>query len=63
MKALNHLSHDVFKLNSVDGTLDHSTRFALVDRRGRIRGYYSSFDKDALPTLIADTQRLLKERS
>lgn len=61
--ALNRLSHDVFKLNSVDGTLDHSTRFALVDRRGRIRGYYSSFDKDSIPTLIADAKRLLKENS
>jgi len=61
--TLNHLSFDVFHLSSVDGTLEHSTRFALVDRRSRIRGYYSSFDKDAIPTLIADAKRLLKERS
>jgi protein SCO1 len=61
--ALNHLSFDVFHLSAVDGTLEHSTRFTLVDRRGRIRGFYSSFDKDAIPTLIADAKRLLKERS
>jgi len=61
--TLNHLSKDVFRLAAVDSTLDHSTRFVLVDRRGRIRGFYSSFDKDAIPTLIADAKRLLKERS
>jgi protein SCO1/2 len=61
--ALNHLSFDVFHLSAVDGTLEHSTRFTLVDRRGRIRGFYSTFDKDAVPTLIADAKRLLKERS
>ncbi len=61
--TLNHLSHDVFRLAAVDSTLDHSTRFILIDRRGRIRGFYSSFDMDAIPTLIADTKRLLKEQS
>jgi protein SCO1 len=61
--TLNHLSFDVFRLSAVDGTLEHSTRFALVDRRSRIRGFYSSFDKDAIPTLIADAKRLLKDRS
>jgi len=61
--ALNHLSRDVFHLNNVDGSLEHSTRFVLIDRRGRIRGFYSSLEKDAVPQVIADARRLLKERS
>ena len=60
---LNELGLNAFHLNTVDGNLDHSTRFALVDRRGQIRGYYS-FDDDGFPKgLIADVRRLDRERS
>jgi protein SCO1/2 len=62
-ETLNHLSRDVFRLNNVDGSLEHSTRFVLVDAQSRIRGFYLSSDQDAIPNLIADAQRLLKERS
>jgi protein SCO1/2 len=61
--TLNLLSYDVFKLNNVDGTLVHSTRFALVDRQSRIRGFYGSFDQESVPKLIADARRLLKDGS
>jgi protein SCO1/2 len=37
---LNDLGLHAFKLNSVDGSLTHSTRFVLVDGARRIRGYY-----------------------
>ena len=60
---LNHLGLNAFHLNAVDGNLDHSTRFALVDRRGQIRGYYA-IDDDGFPKgLIADVRRLDRERS
>jgi protein SCO1/2 len=59
---LHHLAKDVFKLGFVDGTLEHSTRFALVDRRSQIRGYYLTSEEDAIPRLIADTRALLKEQ-
>jgi protein SCO1/2 len=59
--TINHLSRDVFRLSSVDGTLEHSTRFVLVDGQARIRGFYSSLDKGVMPNLLADTKRLLKE--
>jgi protein SCO1/2 len=59
--TINHLSRDVFRLSSVDGTLEHSTRFVLVDGQSRIRGFYSSLDKDVMLNLLADTKRLLKE--
>jgi protein SCO1 len=57
---LNHLSKDVFKLGVVDGSLEHSTRFVLVDRAGQIRGYYLTSEADAIPHVIADARALLK---
>ena len=37
----------------------HSPRFALVDTKGRIRGYYESSDQQDLERLRADVHRLL----
>jgi protein SCO1 len=62
-KTLNHLGKDVFKLNSVDGSLDHSTRFVLVDRRLQIRGYYLTSEPDAIQRVIADARALLRQPS
>lgn len=39
----------------------HSTKFALVDARGSIRGYYDPFEADGLKTLARDATRLLEE--
>jgi protein SCO1 len=59
---LNDLGLAAFHLNPVDGKLDHSTRFVLVDGRGRIRGYYLSSDDDFLSTLLKDIRQLVRER-
>lgn len=56
---LQRLGRDDFKLNDVDGSLEHSTRFALVDGAARVRGYYLTSEKDAIPRLIADAKQLL----
>ena len=58
---LNALGLNAFHLNAVDGNLDHSTRFALVDRQSRIRGYYSFSDDNFPKSLIADIRRLERE--
>ncbi len=55
---LNDLGLNSFHLNSVDGSLNHSTRFALVDRQMRIRGYYSSQEDGFMPRLIHDIRQL-----
>jgi protein SCO1 len=52
-----------FKVNSVDGSLSHSSRFALVDRQGRIRGYYISSDDDFMARLLHDIRQLEREKS
>jgi protein SCO1/2 len=43
------------------GPVTHSTRLALVDGAGRIRGYYDSEDARALEELRADVRALLRE--
>jgi protein SCO1 len=63
VRTLQHLDRDVFKLGDIDGSLDHSTRFILVDRQSRVRGYYLTEEQDAITRVIADAKRLLKEKS
>jgi len=61
--TLNKLDREAFKLGNVDGSLEHSTRFALVDRRSHIRRYYDTSESDAISKLIADIYELARERS
>jgi protein SCO1/2 len=42
-----------------DNTFIHSPRFVLVDREGRIRGYYDSRDPEAIRRLHRDLRTLL----
>jgi protein SCO1 len=61
--ALEALCRNGFKLGDVDGSLVHSTRFVLVDRRNRVRGFYNSTDDSALPRLLHDIRTLRAEKS
>jgi protein SCO1/2 len=67
-KALHSLIQDGFKL-AVDerteeentdggGLITHSDRFVLVDRDGRVRGYYHGTDSAAVDRLLADIEAL-----
>ena len=60
-QTLDHLGFDVFKLTHVDGTLQHSTRFVLVDKRSHIRGYYDTSEPNSIPKLVADIHALGRE--
>ncbi|HUI53789.1 MAG TPA: SCO family protein [Bryobacteraceae bacterium] len=60
---LNDLGVHAFKLNSVDGSLTHSTRFVLVDRHRRIRGFYTSGEDAFMPKLLHDIRQLEQDRS
>jgi len=62
-KTLDALDRRSFMLGNVDGSLEHSTRFVLVDRHGKIRGYYGAAQDDPTPALIVDIRRLERERS
>jgi protein SCO1/2 len=61
--ALQTLDRDVFKLGNLDTSLEHSTRFVLIDRRSRIRGYYETSEPGAIPKVIADLRALSQEPS
>jgi protein SCO1/2 len=52
------LAHDVFKVGDLIKTMDHSTKFMLVDKHGHLRGYYSTFDPDGMNSLLRDLQAL-----
>jgi cytochrome oxidase Cu insertion factor (SCO1/SenC/PrrC family) len=41
--------------------ITHSSRFALVDQRGRIRGYYDPQEEDGRARLAADIDKVLAE--
>jgi len=64
-EAIQRLSVGGFKLalDPTAGTetepITHSSRFVLVDRQGRIRGYYGNEDPEALERLITEAQKLL----
>ena len=61
--TLQRLDRDDFKLGNVDATLEHSTRFVLVDGKSRIRGYYETSEPRSIPRLIEDIYALARERS
>jgi protein SCO1/2 len=61
--ALQAVYRNGFKLGDVDGSLVHSTRFVLVDRHCRVRGFYTSSEDAALPRLLHDIRTLHGEKS
>lgn len=64
-ETLYKLSREVFKLGVQRGdethSIVHSDRLVLIDRQGRIRGYYSGMDKNAVQQLLQDIYRVLEE--
>ncbi len=44
------------------GPIIHSSKFALVDAEGWVRGFYEGIDRDAVMPLLEDARRLLRER-
>ncbi len=54
------LSEDGFALAADDLPMGHSSRFVLVDREGKIRGYYDGTDEDSVKKLAEDIVRLSK---
>ena len=61
--TLEMLDRRAFLLGDVDGKLEHSTRFVLVDERNRVRGYYDSLSQEDLNKLKSDALHLVGETS
>jgi hypothetical protein len=47
-------------LGNVDGTLEHSTRFVLLDKDSSIRGFYDSSDPEKMSALVKDMRALAR---
>jgi cytochrome oxidase Cu insertion factor (SCO1/SenC/PrrC family) len=61
-QTLNMLDQDAFKLGTLGAGMDHSTRFVLVDKKGRIRGYYGIAEGNPVEKIAKDAARLEKEQ-
>jgi protein SCO1/2 len=59
-EAIHHLAKDGFLVGGVKDVMTHSTRFILVDRQGKIRGYYDSEGEESLKKLLKDVRWLLR---
>jgi protein SCO1/2 len=64
--GMRSLVHDGFKLaveksGTAEEPIVHSTRLVLVDRRGRVRGYYEAFDEEAIGELLSDLRAVMRE--
>ncbi len=62
------LANQGFKLSVVEDRsapepITHTTKFALVDRQGYVRGFYNGTDAEANRKLADDIRKLLGERS
>ena len=62
---IHRLSRETFKLAVDEGgtTVDHSSKFVLVDRNGVIRGYYDGLEMATVKQLVRDVERVLAEKS
>lgn len=62
------LVRDGFKLfvgpskNDPTTPVAHSSRLVLIDRKGKIRGYYEGLNETEIPALLADIRRLVEEK-
>jgi protein SCO1 len=55
---IRNLMSEAFYLGYADTLQEHSTRFVLIDRQMKIRGFYDSLAKDSIDNLIADIRDL-----
>ncbi len=62
-KQIRQITREGFKLAVEDAPQEiiHSFKLALVDRWGRVRGYYDGLEEDSIKQLMRDTKQLLKE--
>ena len=60
-RTIDALDRRAFMLGNLNAAMVHSTRFVLVDGRGKIRGYYGASEDDSTARLLVDIRRLVRE--
>jgi protein SCO1 len=56
--AVHTIAFMTFHLGDLISKMPHSTKFALVDKSGDVRGYYSSDGEEEMNKLVKDAQAL-----
>ena len=59
-EEITRLAVGSFKMGDINEPINHSSYFTLVDRDGRIRGYYDTADVRNIDNVIKDVRKLLK---
>ena len=58
------LAYTTFHVGDIISKINHSTKFILVDKRGHIRGYYSTLGQyDDIPQMLEDLRALRSQSS
>lgn len=60
-ETIHTLAYTTFHVGDVINKINHSTKFVLVDKRGHLRGYYSTLDQDGIPQLLKDLAALRRQ--
>jgi protein SCO1 len=63
-ETVHTLAYTTFHVGDVISKINHSTKFMLVDKRGHLRGYYSTLGgQDDIPQLLKDLAALRKQHA
>jgi protein SCO1/2 len=62
-QLVHELAFNTFHVGDLIGKMEHSTKFILVDKKSKIRGYYSTFEPDGQTNLVKDANALRKADS
>lgn len=60
-ESIKNIIKDGFKIGDYEDIIFHSEKFALVDKKGNIRGYYNGMDTEEMDKLKKDVNSLLSE--
>ena len=62
-QTIHQVAFTTFHVGDVINKINHSTKFVLVDKRGHIRGYYSTLEADGIPNMMRDLAALSTQAS
>ena len=60
-ESIKNIIKDGFKIGDYEDIIFHSEKFALVDKKGNIRGYYNGMNTEEMDKLKKDVKSLLSE--
>jgi protein SCO1 len=61
MATVDHLSGEVFRTGRIGNSQTHSTRVMLIDRRGRVRGFFETGEESDIGKLRDGIEKVYRE--